>query len=58
LNFGEGKYGEMYSQALDATKLSYSHLHHAKAVAARFEIGRRRPNLSWSHHHEVARSVI
>jgi hypothetical protein len=44
----------MYEQAIAATKLSYSHLRHAKAVAARFELCRRRHNLSWSHHQEVA----
>jgi hypothetical protein len=54
LNFGEGKYGEMCEQALAATKLSYSHLRHAKAVAKCFELCRRRHNCSWSHHQEVA----
>jgi hypothetical protein len=54
LNFGEGKYGEMYEQAIAATKLSYDHLAPAKLVAKCFEICRRRQNLSWSHHHEVA----
>jgi hypothetical protein len=44
----------MYEQALDATKLSYSHLRHAKVVAKCFELCRRRHNLSWSHHQEVA----
>lgn len=51
---GERSYGEMYAQALDQTLYSYTTLTHAKWVASRIPPERRRPNLSWSHHHEIA----
>lgn len=54
LNYGERKYGEMYSQAMDATERAYQSLANAKYVASRFEFSRRRENLSWGHHSEVA----
>jgi hypothetical protein len=55
LNFGERQYdGKMYEQAIADTGLSYNHLAHAKLVARRFEFWRRRQNLTWSHHREVA----
>lgn len=54
LNFGEREYGETYSQAIEATGKSYSSAANAKWVADRFEFSRRRENLSWSHHLEVA----
>jgi len=54
LNFGEGAYGEMYAQAMDQTKYHYDTLRHDKWVASRIQNGRRRPNLTWTHHQEVA----
>jgi len=54
LNFGENIYGEKYSQALDETDYSYSSLSGAAWVCNKIEICRRRQNLSWSHHAEVA----
>jgi N6-adenosine-specific RNA methylase IME4 len=54
LRYGERRYGETYSQALDATDYSCGALMNAKSVAKRFETSRRRENLSWSHHAEVA----
>jgi N6-adenosine-specific RNA methylase IME4 len=54
LNYGERKYGEKYSQALETTGLEYQTLNGMKWAASRFEIMRRRTNLSWSHHREVA----
>jgi N6-adenosine-specific RNA methylase IME4 len=54
LNYGERRYGEAYKQALDATDRSYQSLRDAKWVAGQFELSRRRDNLSWSHHREVA----
>jgi len=54
LNYGEAAYGEKYAQAIDETKYSYYTLAHDKTVAARVESCRRRQNLSWSHHAEVA----
>lgn len=54
LNFAEQKYGQMYSQFLDEDKRNYSTLRIQKWVASKFELLRRRNNLSWSHHYEVA----
>lgn len=54
LNYGEAKWGEMYAQALDASDYEYNTLSNAKQVAARFEITRRRVNLSFAHHEAVA----
>jgi N6-adenosine-specific RNA methylase IME4 len=54
LNFGERKYGEKYTAALEATGFEYQTVRNAKWVAGRFELSRRRDNLSWSVHAEVA----
>lgn len=54
LNYGERNYGEMYSQALDETDYDYSTLRIAKHVSNNVKLLRRRNNLSWSHHREVA----
>ena len=54
LRYGERTYGEMYSQALDATDKSYQTLANAVWVAEKFGFSRRRENLSFSHHVEVA----
>jgi hypothetical protein len=54
LRYGERAYGEKYAQALDATDYAYQTIADAKWVAGRFEISRRRENLTWSHHREVA----
>lgn len=53
LNFGERKFGEMYSQALEGTDYDYQTLRHIKATAEKVEMCRRRHNLSFSHHIEV-----
>ncbi len=52
--YGEHKYGEMYAQALDATDSSYGTLANAAWVAGHVESSRRRENLSFAHHQEVA----
>lgn len=54
LNYGEQTYGEMYDEALATTGLDYSSLNQCKWVAGRVEFVRRRTNLSWAHHSEVA----
>jgi N6-adenosine-specific RNA methylase IME4 len=54
LLFGERAYGEQYAQAMDATKLDYGYVRNLQWVAGAFELSRRRDNLSWSHHKEVA----
>jgi hypothetical protein len=51
-------YGEMYSQALDATDYEDGSLRNAKYVADRIEICRRRQNLSWSHHQDQVYSYL
>ena len=53
LNYGESTWGEMYSQYLD-DGLSYTTLAHYKWVSKEVQFCRRRQNLSWSHHEEVA----
>lgn len=50
LNYGEQRYGEMYSQALEATEYSYGSLANAKHVSSKYEISSRDENLSWTHH--------
>lgn len=55
LNFGERKYGEEYSQAMEIMQYQYDTLAHYKWVASRIESCRRRQNLSFSHHMEVAK---
>jgi len=54
LNYGEKAYGEKYAQAMDATEMEYQTLVNVSNVAKKFESNRRRLNLSWSHHAEVA----
>lgn len=54
LRFGERKYGETYTQAIDATGYSNDTLRQAKWVAGAYEPCERTHNLSWSHHKEVA----
>lgn len=54
LNFGERKYGEMYSQALEMFDYEYGTLTNVKFVATAIESSRRRDNLSYSIHQAVA----
>lgn len=54
LNYGASQYGEMYEEACKETGLDYSTLVHYKSVCLSIEFGRRRPNLSYSHHREVS----
>lgn len=54
LRYGERRYGETYAQGIEETGRTYQGLADAKYVAERFEVSRRRENLSWSHHREVA----
>lgn len=57
--FGQRKYGEMASQASkdmvkDVTGHAYKTVANAATVAERFEFSRRRENVPFSHHAEVA----
>lgn len=54
IRFGERRYGETYSQALEETDYAYDSLSNMAYVASRFESSRRRDNLPFSHHAEVA----
>ena len=54
INFGERKYGEKYSQALDESQYDYQTLRNDAWIARRVELSRRRDNLSFSHHADVA----
>jgi N6-adenosine-specific RNA methylase IME4 len=53
-NFGEKKYGEKYSQALEGSDYAYQTLQNAAWVTSQIEFSRRRENLSFSFHAEVA----
>lgn len=55
-NRGERHYGEMASQALanDGTGFNYGTLRNDKWVSSRLELSRRRDNLSFAHHQDVA----
>jgi hypothetical protein len=54
LLFGESAYMERYEEAIRRTSLSYQTLRNYAWVARRFELSRRRDNLSFGHHAEVA----
>lgn len=53
-NYGEREYGEQASQAAEIGFRDPGSLSNIAAVAARIELPRRRGNLSFSHHAEVA----
>src|SRR5947209_354653 len=52
-SYGENRFGESASQALSG-RLSHQTFKNASWVASKFEPSRRRPELSFSHHAEVA----
>ncbi len=54
LNYGERKYGEMYSQALEITDYAYMTLAQFKYVSDRVSFCTRVQNLDWKHHQVVA----
>lgn len=55
VRFGEKRWGERYQEAVAATGAAYGTVANAKSVAAKFDdFSRRRENLSWAHHVEVA----
>ncbi len=54
LNYGEQKWGEKYSQALDATDYALGTLQNSSWVASHIPASRRHENLSFSHHQNVA----
>ncbi|HTB50811.1 MAG TPA: LmbU family transcriptional regulator [Solirubrobacteraceae bacterium] len=54
LRFGNSAYGEKYVRAARITGYDVQTLMNMSYVASRIEPSRRRENLSWSHHAEVA----
>jgi hypothetical protein len=54
LNFGERKYGQVYTQAVARTGFQADYLAILKHVAANVDPSRRRENLSFTHHRLVA----
>lgn len=52
--YGNVRFGERYSRAAKLTGYDAQSLMNMVHVASRFEIYRRRENLSWSHHATVA----
>lgn len=54
LNYGERRYGETYAQAAELTGLRDKTLANIAWVGRKFAPERRRADLSWSHHAEVA----
>jgi hypothetical protein len=54
LRFGNAAYGEKYARASRITGYDVQTLMNMSYVATRIEPSRRRENLSWSHHAEVA----
>ena len=53
LVFGIAKYDRRYKRAIAATRLDYQTLRNYAMVARRFELPRRRDDLSFQHHAEV-----
>jgi hypothetical protein len=54
IHYGNTKFGERYSRAMKLTGYDVQSLMNMVYVASRFEISRRRENLSWSHHATLA----
>jgi hypothetical protein len=54
LNYGEKNYGEKYTEAMRVLDYEEKSLRNMSSVAKKIEMSRRRDNLSWSHHAEVA----
>jgi hypothetical protein len=57
LLYGEarGDWGEMYTQAIDLTRKSYTTLTHAVHLSKRYPPEDRIHELSWTHHREAAK---
>lgn len=54
LNYGESRWGDMYTQAIELTGLDYQTLANAKWVAGKVDFSRRREKLCFATHAEVA----
>lgn len=54
LNYGERRYGESYSQAMEATGWKYQRLANARWICSKIPADLRHDDLSWTHHRHVA----
>ena len=54
IRYGNMKFGERYARAASITGYDAQTLMNMVYVASRFDISRRRENLSWSHHEALA----
>jgi hypothetical protein len=54
LCYGEQRWGEKYSQAIEATGYAVQTLMNAKWVSSQVQFSYRKENLSWTHHLQVA----
>jgi hypothetical protein len=54
INYGEKEYGEKYTQAISETEYDYGTLRNDAYVAKRIDLSRRRDNVPFSIHAEVA----
>lgn len=54
INYGNERFGERYTRAVKLTGYDVQSLMNMVYVASRFDISRRRENLSWSHHSALA----
>ena len=54
IHYGNARFGERYTRAVKLTGYDAQSLMNMVYVASRFDISRRRENLSWSHHAAVA----
>ena len=54
IRYGNAKFGERYARAARITRYDIQTLMNMVYVASRFDISRRRDDLSWSHHETVA----
>jgi hypothetical protein len=56
LAYGEQNFGNI-AEMSDRTGLSYDSMKACKYVSQRIDLSRRRPELSWSHHAEIAMAI-
>jgi hypothetical protein len=57
IRYGSAHWGEKYAEAARVTGLDAKTLRNIAYVASRFDLSRRRDNLSWTHHAELAALV-
>ena len=55
INYGQGRYGEKYAEALRTSGLAYDTLRKYAHAAKSIQTGNRFPNLDWTHHLTVAK---